>query len=357
MAPVQIELRPEGAPEGREIRRVTGEIQGAREGRGAGRVALEVWNAVMIIVLSGAFVAGVATVLQDAVPAEDAAEGGLLLGPVPAGLLLAVGAGALLSLAGRLGPVGVPGGGSAWWLPMPVGRRGLLRPTVLAWPAVGAATGLVLGALVVILLEVPDGVAVPLGWAALGAGVLSLVVAVALLAQHQGRGTGGLRVARIGEGIMLLAVGVVALLALTGAGSAVADLAWPGLGLVWLAVPCVLGAVGITVVAERRSAELDGAALRAQGSVMYRAQAALLSLDLRELSRTLTTTSLASSSARTRRRGSLRLNPGGPRRAVVLADLVLLARTPRSIGQLAVAVVLGAGAAGVALARAVLACR
>ncbi|WP_250445239.1 hypothetical protein, partial [Actinotalea sp. C106] len=99
MAPVQIELRPEGAPEGREIRRVTGEIQGAREGRGAGRVALEVWNAVTIIVLSGAFVAGVATVLQDAVPAEDAAEGGLLLGPVPAGLLLAVAVGALLSLA------------------------------------------------------------------------------------------------------------------------------------------------------------------------------------------------------------------------------------------------------------------
>src|SRR5699024_7853123 len=53
---------------------------------------------------------------------------------------------ALTSLTARLGPVALPPARATWWLPLPVDRRGLLRPASLLWSAVAAVTGAVLGA-------------------------------------------------------------------------------------------------------------------------------------------------------------------------------------------------------------------
>src|SRR5690606_40811862 len=118
----------------------------------------------------------------------------------------------------------------------------------------------------------------------------------------------------------------------------------------WVAVPLVVLAGVMTVLAERRVGSLSGAGLRAQGSIGDRAKVAVLSLDLRELSRALTSGGL-----RARRRGSLRLTgplrlmAGGPRRSIVLADLLLIGRTPRLLAQVTVAALLGLAATRVPL--------
>src|SRR5690625_1697849 len=57
-------------------------------------------------------------------------------------------AGAVLGLAGRLGPVGMGGAQSLWWLTTPADRRTLLRPRVILIPIIGAGLGLVGGLLV-----------------------------------------------------------------------------------------------------------------------------------------------------------------------------------------------------------------
>ena len=66
-----------------------------------------------------------------------------------------------------------------------------------------------------------------------------------------------------------------------------------------------------------------------------------MSLDFRELGRVL-----GSAGLRGRRRslawtGAVRRFARGPRRVIVLADLLLLVRTPRLLGQVAVAALLG----------------
>src|SRR5699024_3127626 len=69
----------------------------------------------------------------------------------PSWLALIVGlvvAGAVIGLAGRLGPVGMGGAQALWWLTTPADRRTLLRPRLVLLPVVGALVGLVGGLLV-----------------------------------------------------------------------------------------------------------------------------------------------------------------------------------------------------------------
>ena len=314
---------PARVPQGSQVRRLTASIENARQGHGFGAVVQEVWYVVITVALCVVLVVGVAGGIKESAPVEAGAV--TLVGELPGALALLAAAGGLLSLAGRLGPVGLGGGGASWWLPMPVDRRGLLRPTVLRWPLVSAAVGGVLAPLAIVLFGTDVTPGLVLRWAALGAAGFSALAAVASLLQpiaHASR-----IVAVTGEILMLLAAGAIAAVALTGRDTS----AWTLAGGWLLAVPLAVVAVVATVLAERHSTRLSGAGLRERGSVGDRAQVAVLSLDLRELSG-----ALAAPLDSARRKGSLRLAARGPRRAIALADAVLLSRAPRQLAQVAV---------------------
>ncbi|HEY3436586.1 MAG TPA: DUF6297 family protein, partial [Actinotalea sp.] len=345
---------PDRIPTGQQIRQLTGQIQGAREGRTLGSVLVDVWYTVVTVGLCVVFVVGAASTIKNAAP-DAAGVGGFAPGELPGALVVLALLGGLLSLAGRLGPLGVGGGGASWWLPLPIDRRGLLRPTVLAWPAVAFGSGAVLAPLAVFAFGASASVASVLGWAAVGGSAAALLASLAALAQGvdgaPGRPTGSRMVGWAGD-LLLLAgtVGVAAMALASGsagtssaaAGTSVASTFGSGWVLGagwWVSAPLLAGAAAATVVAERRSGLLHGGRLRTQGSVGERARVAVLSLDLRELSRALT-----SGSERSRRRSSLAVPSAGPRRAVVLADLILLARSPRLILQVVVTVLLAVAA-------------
>lgn len=357
---VQVDL--ERVPDGRQVRRLTAQIQDARAGRGLGALVSEVWYTIITVGLCLAFVAGVTSTVQDAAALVDGTvvgSGGVMLsGELPGALAALAMAGAMLSLAGRLGPVGVGAGGASWWLPMPVDRRGLLRWTVLVWPAVAAGVGLVLTPTLVAVLAGGTTVGAVLGWAGVGCAAFALMVAVAALAQTRerpslrsvgpGGGRGSLDAAGAGELMMLGAATAVAVLALTssdgpaGGGTWLGDVtAWQlGAGW-WWSVPLVVAALVVTLLAERRAGLIDGAGLRMRGALGERAKVAVMSLDLRELGRVLGSAGHRARRRSLRRAGPVRWFTGGPRRVVVLADLLLLARTPRLLGQVTVAALLG----------------
>lgn len=326
-------------PRGSAVRRLTASIEDARAGRGFGAVVQEVWYVAVTVGLSVLFVTGIADSIRGSVTPSPGAV--TLTGELPAALVVLVGAGGLLSLAGRMGPVGLGGGGAAWWLPMPVDRRGLLRPTVLRWPLVSAGVGLVVAPLSLLLFGADVSAGSLVAWAALGAAGFALLAGAAALLQRLGRASRVLAV--VGDVVMLVAAVAMAGLALTGWDASDWTLrgAWPG------AAVLAAGAAVATVLAERHSDRLSGAGLRDRGSVGDRAQVAVLSLDLRELSGALTV-----APERVRRRGSLRLAAGGARRAVVLADLVLMARAPRQVAQVLVAALFAVAAGRVALTQA-----
>lgn len=323
-------------PRGSAVRRLTASIEDARAGRGLGAVVQEVWYVAVTVGLSVLFVTGIADSIRGTVTTRPGAV--TLTGELPAALVVLVVAGALVSLAGRMGPVGLGGGGAAWWLPMPVDRRGLLRPTVLKWPLVSAGAGAVVAPLCLLLFGTDVSVSSLAEWAALGAAGFALLAGGAALLQRLGRASRVLAVA--GDLVMLVAAVAIAGVALTGQDVSgwTLDGAWP------TAAVLALGAVVTTVLAERHSDRLSGAGLRDRGSVGDRAQVAVLSLDLRELSGALTV-----APGKVRRRGSLRLAAGGARRAVVLADLVLAARAPRQVAQVLVAALFAVAAGRVAL--------
>ena len=349
-------------PDGREIRRITAAIQGAREGRGAGAFLLELWYAAMTLGVAVAMVVGAATTLHDAragVVGDAAARAASTPpGPLVAGgdlaaalALVAVLAG-LLAAAGRLGPVSVGGGGGAWWLPMPVERRGLLRPVVLAWPGVGAVAGTVAVPLGTLVLGLPATPGRLLAWAAVGGAAGAATVAWAALRQARATGDPSHTTAATGDRVLLVAVAGLTALAVARPGTAGAPgtpgtpgtddgaLLLPGAGEAAVAALGLLGLAGAVVLtrtAARRAGAIPGARLRAHGSIGDRARAAVLSLDLRELGRTLTL------HGRPPRRTLRRARPGAVR-ALLTADLLLLARTPRALVQAGLAALLAVAA-------------
>ena len=330
---------PARIPQGSQVRKLTASIENARQGHGFGAVVQEVWYVVITVALCVLLVVGVAGGIKESAP--NGAGVATLVGELPGALALLAAVGGLLSLAGRLGPVGLGGGGASWWLPMPVDRRGLLRPTVLRWPLASAAVGGVLAPLAVVLFGADVTPGLVLRWAALGAAAFSALAAGAALLQPIG--SASRIIAATGEIVMLLAAGAIAAVALSGRDTS----GWTLDGGWLVAVPLAAVAVVATVLAERHSTRLSGAGLRDRGSVGDRAQVAVLSLDLRELSG-----ALAAAPHRARRTGSLRLAAGGPRRAIALADLVLLSRAPRQLAQVAVAALFAVAAGQVTLTQA-----
>ena len=307
-------------PTAREIRRYTVLAGNARGGAGLGGVLSDVAYAVVCVAIAVVLAAGAVGQLRASLPATAAPTGQLSLAAVVLVALVAA-AGATLALAARLGPVGLGGAEAAWWLPLPVDRRALVRPAAVRLPVAAAVVALVVVAFLELgVLGADLGPAVAGALAAGGAG--AALVLAAGLAQSAGRR----RAARaVGDGAIALAP--VLALALGLAGAASSDAWTPSW---WLAPAALVLVVALAVALDRRLGRLDAPTLRQGGSVAAQAAGALVSFDSRELGRALT-----DSGAPARRRRSARLRTvRGPVSALVTADLLVLRRSSWHVVQL-----------------------
>lgn len=313
--------------------------------------------------------AGVLASLRERIAARPAVEAAVLPGAVTAAVAALVLAGGVVGVLARLGPVSATPATAAWWLPLPAGRRGLLRGELRRVASVA-----VLAAVAVALPVLLAGPAAPTA-----SGVLLGLAAAALLATAVVGGLVMLQAAgrtrwvpTVAGGVATVAVVVPAVVASVAAalGRDLADgpvlptlPGWTGASV--LGVAGVLAVLGI-LAADRRLGGLPAAALRERGETAQYASASAVSLDTRELGRALGTV------VRTPRRPRTWGWVTSPERAVVAADLAVLTRSPWRWGQLvvgaalpvlaarthglgelpalvAVAVVLGWGLAAVAL--------
>lgn len=312
-------------PPARSIRRFTTGAANARSGARIGTVLSDVYYAVVTVAISAAVALGLAQQLRLSLPpAPDVvAPRGLSLPTLVVVVLVGL-VGVLLSLAGRLGPVGAGGAEATWWLGLPVDRRGLLRPAARRLPLLSALVAAVLVALLDAGL-LADSAARVVQVAVTSALVAVAVVLLAGLAQSAGvarRST-----ALVGD-LVLVAAPFAAL------ASAVASVhlervptpPWP------FVVVLALGVGGLAVALDRRLDRVPTRTLRESGSVAGQAVGAMVSLDSRELGR-----ALSDGTARATRRRLSRLRTArGAASALVTTDLVVLRRSTRHVVQLVV---------------------
>jgi hypothetical protein len=233
--------------------------------------------------------------------------------------------GALVSLAGRLGPVGAGGAEAAWWLPLPVERRALLRPAARRLPMLAALVAAILVGLLDAGLvgDSPLRVThVVITSALVGAGIVLLAALV------QSAGVRRSTTALAGDLILVIAPVAALGLALTDwSVEEVPTLPWYGAAVAGVVL------VVVAVLVDRRLGHIPTRSLRESGSVATQAVGAAVSLDSRELGRALT-----DGAASTTRRFVSRLRTArGPASALVTADLVVLRRSVRHVVQLIVA--------------------
>lgn len=324
-SPVVVPGEVGDVPAARSIRRFTAAAGRTRAGASLGELLGNLYYAVISFAISGGVAVGVAQALHTSLPpAPDVAPSSLSL-PTLAALVLLAAVGVLVSLAGRLGPVGAGGAEAAWWLGLPVERRGLLRPAVRRVALVGA----VAGAVVVALLDAAllgDGPGVVARSTVAGGLVAAVVVLAAGVAQSLGLARR--RVALLGD-LLLAGVGLLAV-ALGAAGAHLAALptpSWP------VAAGAVLVVGALAWFLDRRLGAIPASSLREGGSVASQAVGAVVSLDSRELGRAL---SVGTAAPARRRRSRLRL-ARGPVSALLAADVALLRRSPRHVVQIVLA--------------------
>jgi hypothetical protein len=275
---------------------------------------------VVVAVFGGAFSA-----LRERIAARPEAPATHLPGELTAlvaALLVTAGVVALLS---RLGPVSATPATSAWWLPLPADRRGLLRGELVrtCWVAVVAAVVVALP----VVLAAPTAPTLPEVVVTVLAAVLLALAAVGVLVVLQARELTGW-VAPAAGAVATVAVVVPAVVGTLGTWGWVPT--GPDLSLPVLAgVPVVLAAAAL-LAADRVTGRLRAGALRDRGAAVFVASASALSLDTRELGRALGTP--VHPPRRTRRWGWVQ-RPG---QAVVAGDLAVLARSPWRWGQLAI---------------------
>lgn len=315
-------------PSGRALRRWVVETGNRHGGQGGiGEVLGDLYYAAVTGVIGVALALGSAQSLSSVLqpPSPD----GVVAGPGVASAvpwLLLAGLGLMVSLAGRLGPVGVGGAEATWLLGAPVDRRGLLRPTARRFPLLAGAVA----AVVVGILDagiVADRDAAHVATTAV-AGALAAVLVVLLAGVAQSAQVSRRRVALVGDGLL----GVVPLAALG------VTLAGGQLPTAIAVSPVALAVLGVAVVAaavllDGRLGALGARTLRESGSVAAQAAGALVSLDSRELGRALTD---ATSPARRRRSRRFRL-VRGPSAAVLVSDALVLTRSVRHLVQVLVA--------------------
>ena len=315
-------------PTGRSIRRYTAAATNLRSGASVGELLGDVYYVVITTAIGIGMALGIAGQLRTSLPAGAPATAGTSSLSLPGlVLVLVVGlAGVLLSLAGRLGPVGSAAAEATWWLGLPVDRRGLLRPSARRLPLLAAVVGaVVVGVLDGGLLGDHHGGQVVVG--ALAAGLASAaLVLVAGLAQtfDVRRGATSL----VGD-LVLAAAPVLAVLGVV--------LGWHPAGLptipVWSLAGLVLVVAGLAVVVDRRLDHIPSRSLRVSGSVASQAAGAVVSMDSRELGRALTDSAAAPRRRRSARFGLVR----GPVSALVSADATVLLRSVRHLVQIVVA--------------------
>lgn len=312
-------------PSARAIRRYTAHAGDARGGANLGSVLSDVYYAVIAVGVSVLVALGAARTLRLEVhPASHVVTGWALDLSTLVAVVLVAGAGALLSVAGRLGPVGAGGAEAAWWLGLPVDRRGLLRPASLRLPVVAGLVGGVLVAVLDAGLLAESGATVSRVSAA-AAVAAAAVVLVAAAAQTTG--TSRRALALTGDLVAVAALAAAAVLLVTDV-----QVPPPAPGWVVVAVLAVFVA-GLGVLVDRRLAHIPERSLRESGSVAAQAVGAVVSLDSRELGRALTDGALPPGRRRVSRLRTVR----GAASALVTADLVVLRRSTRHLVQLLVA--------------------
>lgn len=315
-------------PSGRALRRWVVETGNRHGGKGGlGDVLGDLYYAAITGAIGVAMALGLAQSLGSLL--EPPAHAGAPDGPGVASAvpwLLVAGLALLVSLAGRLGPVGVGGAEATWLLGAPVDRRGLLRPAGRRMPLLAAGVaGIVVGILDAGILADHDAGHVARS-AAAGALAAALVVVLAGIAQS---GQVSRRAVAL-AGDVALGVVPLAALAVTLAGRRL-----PTSFAVPLAVVVALAVVlaGAAALLDARLGALQARTLRESGSVATQAAGAIVSLDSRELGRALTD---ATSPARRRRSRRFRL-VRGPAAAVVVGDVLVLRRSVRHLVQVLVA--------------------
>jgi hypothetical protein len=316
---------------GADLRRLVRQDTARRSDITLGRRLSDAWSTAASVAIGLAVLGGWLASVREQVVGRAPVDGVLLPGSLTAGVAVLVTVAGLLALLDRLGPVSSSPAATAWLLPLPVDRRGLLRGELRK---VAATCALVTAAVAApVALAVADrpslsGVAVPtLGSAATAAALVGGVAALQ---------TRGIRNA------VAPTAGLVAVLAAAGAALLPAappllrdlggrlDGGLPAPGWTW---PIAAGAAAavLLVVAERGLDRLGTGALRSLGATSGYAGASVISLDTRELGR-----ALAPAAPRTPRRGRRFGRVGQPWQAVAAADLVLLGRSRWQLGQLVV---------------------
>jgi len=313
-------------PGARDIRRYTSQAANARGGASLGSLLASVYYAVITLGIAIGLALGFAQAMRVSLPAEpDVAEPtSLSLATLVVVIIVAL-VGMLVSLAGRLGPVGAGGAEAAWWLPLPVGRRGLLRPAARRLPMIAALVAAILVGLLDAGLLGDSALRVAhvvLTSALVGAGI------VLLAALAQSAGVSRSATALVGDLLLAAAPVAAVILALTDWSlDEVPALPWYGAALAAVLL------VGVALLVDRRLGDIPTRSLRESGSVATQAVGAAVSLDSRELGRALT-----DGAASTTRRFVSRLRTArGAASALVTADLVVLRRSVRHSVQLVVA--------------------
>ncbi|HEY5518705.1 MAG TPA: DUF6297 family protein, partial [Cellulomonas sp.] len=262
-------------PSGREVRRFTTATARRRGDAGIGTLLGDVYYAFVTAAIGIGVALGVVNTMREALPPPPAVP---VAGPdlsVPSlAALVALGfVGVLLSLAGRLGPVGVGGAEATWWLSLPVDRRGLLRPVAIRLPLLAGAVSAVLLAL---LDQGLPAQAHPLGRALKVAVLGGLGAATLVLLAGVGQSLGAVR-RRIATAGNIL-IGLVPVLALVGAlaGWRLETVPAPAPALL---VVIAFVVVGAAVALDRRLVRIPARDLRDSGSVASQAVGAVVSLD------------------------------------------------------------------------------
>lgn len=313
-------------PSAKSIRRFTAQAANARGGANIGDLLSSVYYAVISIAISVGIALGFAQAMRASLPPSPEVEAPLSLSLATLVVVIIVAlAGALLSLAGRLGPVGAGGAEAAWWLGLPVDRRGLLRPAARRLPLLAGFVGAVLVALLDAGLLADPGLRV-VRVAATAALVAAGIVLVAAVGQSASVSRRSIALA----GDVLLFLAPVAAVVLARVGWSVDEV--PGAPW-WLVAALVPVVTALAVVVDRRLGRMPARSLRESGSVATQAVGAVVSMDSRELGRALTD----GAAAPVRRWVSRLRTARGPVSALITADVVVLRRSARHLVQLVVA--------------------
>jgi hypothetical protein len=305
---------------GRELRRLTRQATEAHGGGAVGDLFGEVYTFVFSLLVAAAMAFGVTQVLNTKLRTADAEA---VLDPAWLGVAIAVvGLGSAVSLAARLGPIGLGGGEAAWLLPMPADRRGLLRPRLRIVTILAAAVGAAVGVLAAVLAGARG---VDLGAGAAAGASLGLAAVLAVARTQVGRsGRAPHPAVAVGEGIVVLSPVLALAMVLLGAG-APAAVPLPVAAAV-VAVLLVV-AVVLLVSTDRHLDDISGAQIRARGAVTAYAAGAVTSLDTRELGRALSITSQPDSRSRNASFRWVR----GPLMALATGDALVTLRSRRHV--------------------------